>query len=285
MMQITVLTLFPDMFAPMQESILKRAQEARLLEIKLVNFRDYATSKHKNVDDVPYGGGAGMLLKPEPIFAAIRDLTQPCGKRRIILMSPQGQVFHQEKAKLWSEQEELVFICGHYEGFDERIREMVNEEASLGDYVLTGGELAAMVMIDAVARLIPGVLGEEASAQEDSHTTALLEYPQYTRPADFEGRQVPDVLLSGHHALIKRWRRKESLRRTFLRRPDLIKTVIFEADDYPLLEELALEHVEIAPWKTFWEHLLPQPKKRGTKFEARGSKVGVPPSLKGLSEE
>ena len=176
-------------------------------------------------------------------------------------MSPQGQVFRQEKAELWSEQEELVFICGHYEGFDERIRELVDEEASLGDYVLTGGELAAMVMIDAVARLIPGVLGEDTSAQEDSHTTALLEYPQYTRPADFEGRQVPDVLLSGHHALIKRWRRKESLRRTFLRRPDLIKAVTFGTDDYPLLEELALEHVEIAPWKALWEHLLPKPKR------------------------
>jgi len=262
MMQITVLTLFPEMFAPMQESILKRAQDAELIQIRLVNFRDYATSKHKNVDDVPYGGGAGMLLKPEPIFAAIRDLPQPCDKRRIILMSPQGQVFRQEKAELWSEQEELVFICGHYEGFDERIRELVDEEASLGDYVLTGGELAAMVMIDAVARLIPGVLGEDTSAQEDSHTTSLLEYPQYTRPADFEGRQVPDVLLSGHHALIKRWRRKESLRRTFLRRPDLIKAVTFGTDDYPLLEELALEHVEIAPWKALWEHLLPKPKRR-----------------------
>ncbi|SPF54951.1 tRNA (guanine-1-)-methyltransferase [Candidatus Desulfosporosinus infrequens] len=273
MMQFTVLTLFPEMFAPLQESILKRAQAAGLLQINLINFRDYATSKHKNVDDVPYGGGAGMLLKPEPIFAAIRALPKPCHKRRIILMSPQGQVFRQEKAVLWSEQEELVFICGHYEGFDERIRELVDEEASLGDYVLTGGELAAMVMIDAVARLIPGVLGEDTSAQEDSHTTSLLEYPQYTRPADFEGRQVPDVLLSGHHALIKRWRRKESLRRTFLRRPDLIKAVTFGTDDYPLLEELALEHVEIAHWKALWEHLLPKPKNRATKFEARGSSV------------
>ncbi|WP_040412332.1 tRNA (guanosine(37)-N1)-methyltransferase TrmD [Desulfosporosinus sp. OT] len=262
MMQMTVLTLFPEMFAPVQESILKRAQEAGLLQINLINFRDYAISKHKNVDDVPYGGGAGMLLKPEPIFAAIRDLPQPRGKRRIILMSPQGHVFHQEKAKLWSKQEELVFICGHYEGFDERIRELADEEASLGDYVLTGGELAAMVMIDAVARLIPGVLGEDASAEEDSHSTSLLEYPQYTRPADFEGRQVPDILLSGHHALIKRWRRKESLRRTFLRRPDLIVAGIFGTDDYPLLEELALEHIEIASWKALWEHLCPQPKRR-----------------------
>ena len=262
MMQITVLTLFPEMFGPVQESILKRAQAAGLLQIRLVNFRDYATSKHKNVDDVPYGGGAGMLLKPEPIFAAIRDLPQPRGKRRIILMSPQGHVFRQDKAKHWSEQEELVFICGHYEGFDERIRELVDEEASIGDYVLTGGELAAMVMIDAVARLIPGVLGEDTSAEEDSHSSSLLEYPQYTRPADFEGRQVPDVLLSGHHAMIKRWRRKESLRRTFLRRPDLINAVTFGTDDYPLLEELAAEHSDIEKCKNLWGHLCPLPKRR-----------------------
>lgn len=261
MMHITVLTLFPEMFSPIQESILKRAQEAGLLEIRLVNFRDYAASKHKNVDDIPYGGGAGMLLKPEPIFSAIRDLPEACGQRRVILMSPQGQIFHQTKAKEWSKQEELVFICGHYEGFDERIRQLADEEASLGDYVLTGGEPAAMVMIDAVVRLIPGVLGEEASAEEDSHSRGLLEYPQYTRPADFEGMKVPAVLLSGHHARIKQWRRKESLRRTFLRRPDLITEVSFEADDYPLLEELVLEHPEISQWRTKWEHLRPQSKR------------------------
>ncbi len=262
MMQFTVLTLFPEMFAPLQESILKRAQETGLVKIEYVNFRDYAASKHKNVDDVPYGGGAGMLLKPEPIFTAIRDLPQPCGKRRIILLTPQGDNFCQEKAKQWTEQKELVFICGHYEGFDERIRELADEEVSLGDFVLTGGELAAMVMIDAVARLIPGVLGEDASADEDSHSISLLEYPQYTRPANFEGRLVPEVLLSGHHAMIKQWRRKESLRRTFLRRPDLIKTVTFETDDYPLLEELILEHEEIAAWRPLWKHLCPQPKRR-----------------------
>jgi len=260
MMQITVLTLFPEMFVPLQESIMKRAQESGLMKIRLVNFRDYATSKHKNVDDVPYGGGAGMLLKPEPIFSAIRDLPKTCCKRRLILMSPQGQIFHQEKAKQWSAQEELVFICGHYEGFDERIRELADEEVSLGDYVLTGGELAAMVMIDAVARLIPGVLGEKASAEEDSHSIGLLEYPQYTRPADFEGQKVPEVLLSGHHAQIKRWRRKESLKRTFLRRPDLISKITFGAEDYPLLEELILEHEEIASWREKWQHLCPPPK-------------------------
>ncbi|AET70091.1 tRNA (guanine-N1)-methyltransferase [Desulfosporosinus orientis DSM 765] len=261
-MKITVLTLFPEMFVPLQESILKRAQAAGHLEVKLVNFRDYALSKHKNVDDVPYGGGAGMLLKPEPIYAAMRDLPLAQRKRKVILISPQGQVFRQEKAKEWSAEEELVFICGHYEGFDERIRNLADEEASLGDYVLTGGELAAMVMIDAVARLIPGVLGEEASAEEDSHSIGLLEYPQYTRPADFEGHKVPEVLLSGHHAQIKRWRRKESLRRTFLRRPDLVSNIFFEADDYPLLEELRLEHEEISRWQDKWKHLCPPPKRR-----------------------
>lgn len=262
MLKITVLTLFPEMFAPLKESILKRAQETGLIQISLVNFRNYATSKHKNVDDVPYGGGAGMLLKPEPIYAAIRDLPEPRVGRRILLMSPQGEVFRQEKAKQWSTQKELVFICGHYEGFDERIRNLADEEASLGDYVLTGGELAAMVMIDSVARLIPGVLGEDASAEDDSHSSVLLEYPQYTRPADFEGQRVPDVLLSGHHAMIKRWRRKESLRRTFLRRPDLISEVTFCAEDYPILEELLLEHPEIAFLREKWEHLCPRPKRR-----------------------
>ena len=262
MIQFTVLTLFPEMFAPVQESILKRAQEAGLVKIHFVNFRDYATSKHKNVDDVPYGGGAGMLLKPEPIFAAIRDLPKTCDRRKIILLSPQGDVFSQEKAEAFSSQEELVFICGHYEGFDERIRELADVEVSIGDYVLTGGELAAMVIIDAVARLIPGVLGEDTSAQEDSHSISLLEYPQYTRPADFEGRQVPEILLSGHHAMISRWQRKESLRRTFLRRPDLIKSATFGADDYPLLEELVLEHEEITAWQALWKHLCPPPKRR-----------------------
>ncbi|SDG08961.1 tRNA (guanosine(37)-N1)-methyltransferase TrmD [Desulfosporosinus hippei] len=262
MIKITILTLFPEMFVPLNESILKRAQEAGLVEINLVNFRDYAVSKHKNVDDIPYGGGAGMLLKPEPIFAAIRDLPQVSHDRKLILMSPQGHVFHQKKAEEWSTHQELVFMCGHYEGFDERIRELADEEVSLGDYVLTGGELAAMVMIDAVVRLIPGVLGEEVSAEEDSHSIGLLEYPQYTRPADFEGRMVPEVLLSGHHAQIKRWRRKESLRRTFLRRPDLIKNLEFGLDDYSLLEELTLEHEEFARWRRKWQHLSPPPKRQ-----------------------
>lgn len=261
-MRFTVLTLFPEMFTGLQQSILKRAQAADLLEIKLINFRDYAFSKHKNVDDVPYGGGAGMVLKPEPLFAAVADLPPLTGQRRIILLSPQGRVFNHDLAKTWSGYDELIFLCGHYEGFDERIRTLADEEVSLGDFVLTGGELAAMVMIDAVARFIPGVLGESRSAQDDSHSHGLLEYPQYTRPPQFAGIDVPEVLLSGHHAQITRWRRKETLRRTALRRPDLFNQVNFCPDDYPLLEELAFEEPEIARWRERWAHLKPPPKKR-----------------------
>lgn len=262
MIKFKVLTLFPEMFTPVQESILKRAQVTNLMELQLINFRDYATSKHKNVDDVPYGGGAGMVLKPEPIYAALRDMPPALGTRRIVLMSPQGQIFQHQKAKEWSQMDELVFICGHYEGFDERIRCLADEEASIGDFVLTGGELAAMVMMDAVARLVPGVLGESASAEEDSHSAGLLEYPHYTRPPEFEGMEVPEVLLSGHHARIEAWRRKESLRRTFLKRPDLIDKVEFLASDFNLLEELTLEHPEFSRWRSRWEHLQPKPKRR-----------------------
>lgn len=262
MIKFTVFTLFPEMFAPVRESILKRAQDQDLIQVELINFRDYALTKHKNVDDVPYGGGAGMVLKPEPLFAAVRDLPPAHGKRKIILLSPQGQVFNQEMAKSWSKSDELVFLCGHYEGFDERIRSLADEEVSLGDFVLTGGELAAMVMIDAAARLVPGVLGEEASFEEDSHSAGLLEYPQYTRPPEFEGMKVPEVLLSGHHARIESWRRKESLRRTFLKRPDLMENFEFVPEDYPLLEELAQEHTEIKEWNARWEHLKPKSKRR-----------------------
>ncbi|WP_425807258.1 tRNA (guanosine(37)-N1)-methyltransferase TrmD [Desulfitobacterium sp. Sab5] len=262
MIKFTVLTLFPEMFAPVRESILKRAQDQDLIQVELINFRNYALTKHKNVDDVPYGGGAGMVLKPEPLFAAVRDLPSAHGKRRIILLSPQGQVFNQELAKSWSQADELVFLCGHYEGFDERIRPLADEEVSLGDFVLTGGELAAMVIIDAVARLVPGVLGETASFEEDSHSAGLLEYPQYTRPPEFEGMKVPEVLLSGHHARIESWRRKESLRRTFLKRPDLMEKFKFVPEDYQLLEELAQEHSEIRKWSVRWEQLKPKPKRR-----------------------
>ncbi|MDD2233463.1 MAG: tRNA (guanosine(37)-N1)-methyltransferase TrmD [Desulfitobacteriaceae bacterium] len=261
-MHFAILTLFPEMFAPLQGSILKRAQNTDLISIRLVNFRDYALSKHNNVDDLPYGGGAGMVLKPEPIYAAVRDLPETVGSRKVILTTPQGRVFSQSLAEEWSKYTELVLICGHYEGFDERIRDLADEEVSLGDFVLTGGELAAMVIVDAVSRLIPGVLGEAASAQEDSHSDGLLEYPQYTRPPEFEGKQVPEILISGHHAKINRWRRKEALRRTFLRRPDLIPGIKLEPGDYFLLEELAEENLSIAVWREKWQYLRPIPNKR-----------------------
>lgn len=261
-MKFTVLTIFPEMFAPLKESIIRRAQEAGLLKIELVNFRDFAESKHKNVDDVPYGGGSGMVLKPEPIFKAVRNLNNPTGHRRIVLLSPQGQKFSQQEASRLAIYDELVFLCGHYEGFDERIRSLADEEISIGDYVLTGGELAAMVIIDSVARLIPGVLGNTGSHEDDSHRQGLLEYPQYTRPPAFEGMSVPEILLSGHHVKIETWRRKESLRRTFLRRSDLIPKIEFRQTDYPLLEELALDHPEIALYRSRWEHLKPPLKRK-----------------------
>ncbi|RNC63122.1 MAG: tRNA (guanine-N(1)-)-methyltransferase [Candidatus Dichloromethanomonas elyunquensis] len=257
-MKFTILTIFPEMFAPLQESILKRAQDANLIQIKLVNFRDYAESKHKNVDDIPYGGGMGMVLKPEPIHRAVRDSQREDQRQRIILLSPQGRVFDQRTASRLAAYEELVFICGHYEGFDERIRVLADEEVSIGDFVLTGGEIAAMAIVDAVSRLIPGVLGKESSSEEDSHSGGLLEYPQYTRPPDFEGMKVPEVLLSGHHKKIQEWRRKESLRRTFLRRPELLDEAQLQTGDWELFEELVLEYPELASYRSKWEHLKPR---------------------------
>lgn len=274
-MKFTILTLFPEMFGPLQESILKRAQEKDHIQIKLVNFRDYAESKHKNVDDIPYGGGNGMVLKPEPIFSAVRaldegtlNISQPDRKRRIIVLSPQGKVFNHKMATCLAAYDELVLICGHYEGFDERIRSLADEEISIGDFVLTGGELAAMVIIDAVARLIPGVLGKDSSSEEDSHSEGLLEYPQYTRPPNFEGMEVPEVLLSGHHALIEKWRRKESLRRTYLRRPEIIEQADFQSEDYMLLEELVGEYPDLAKYRHKWEHLKPKVKRRRKRVES-----------------
>ncbi|ADY56590.1 tRNA (Guanine37-N(1)-) methyltransferase [Syntrophobotulus glycolicus DSM 8271] len=260
-MDFTVLTIFPEMFAPLRESILKRAGEAGHISVRLVNFREYAVSKHKNVDDVPFGGGSGMVLKPEPIYAAVRDLPPAEGRRKILLMTPQGKLFNQEMGKKLARADELVILCGHYEGYDERIRSLADEEISIGDYVLTGGELAAMVIIDAVSRHLPGVLGKADSSVDDSLTEGLLEYPQYTRPPDFEGMRVPDILLSGHHANIQRWRRKEAIRRTFLRRPDLSLTAKFCSADYELLEELAGETEAIAEARPKWEHLKPPSKK------------------------
>ncbi|MGJ7922412.1 tRNA (guanosine(37)-N1)-methyltransferase TrmD [Neobacillus sp. LXY-4] len=228
-MKIDVLTLFPEMFSGVfSQSILKKAAESNSVSYNVVNFREFADNKHQTVDDYPYGGGAGMVLKPQPIFDAVTELSNGEGgkKPRVILLCPQGRRYDQKKAEELANEEHLIFICGHYEGYDERIREhVITDEISIGDYVLTGGELGAMVIIDSVVRLLPGVLGNEESHQQDSFSTGFLEHPHYTRPADFRGMKVPDVLLSGNHRLIEEWRKKESLRRTFLRRPDLLQDV------------------------------------------------------------
>ncbi|MFB5759755.1 tRNA (guanosine(37)-N1)-methyltransferase TrmD [Paenibacillus medicaginis] len=231
-MKIDVLTLFPEMFdGVFGASILGKAREKGIISLRAVNFRPYAGNRHNTVDDTPYGGGGGMVLKPDPIFAAVEDLLGGQAKEaeflkppRVILMCPQGETYTQKKAEELAREEHLIFICGHYEGYDERIREhLVTDELSIGDYVLTGGELPAMTVIDSVVRLLPGVLGNATSAVADSFSTGLLEHPHYTRPLDFRGWKVPNILLSGHHANIEEWRRRESLRRTLERRPDLLE--------------------------------------------------------------
>ncbi|WP_106766099.1 tRNA (guanosine(37)-N1)-methyltransferase TrmD [Paenibacillus faecalis] len=266
-MKIDVLTLFPEMFdGVFHSSILGKAAEKGIVSLNTVNFREYAGNKHSQVDDTPYGGGGGMVLKPEPIFAAVEDILLPNSGEfgasenlpeyavsdddkhsavvhrkpaRVILMCPQGETFTQKKAEELAGEEHLVFICGHYEGYDERIREhLVTDELSIGDYVLTGGELPAMVVIDSVVRLLPGVLGNEMSAVTDSFSTGLLEYPHYTRPAEFRGWKVPDILLSGHHANIEVWRREQALARTWERRPELLKHIELTKKDKIFLEKL-----------------------------------------------
>ncbi|STD72250.1 tRNA (guanine-N(1)-)-methyltransferase [Enterococcus gallinarum] len=244
MMRIDVLTLFPRMFeGPMGESIIGKAREKELLEINVSNFREFSDNKHQTVDDYPYGGGAGMLLKVQPIYDNLKaiETATPQTKKRIILLDPAGKKFDQKMAESFSQEEHLVFICGHYEGYDERIRSLVTDEVSLGDYVLTGGELGAMVMIDATVRLLPEVLGNETSAQTDSHSTGLLEHPQYTRPAEFQGMTVPSVLMNGNHKLIEEWRLKESLRRTYYRRPDMLVDYPLTAEMKKMLQEIAEE--------------------------------------------
>ncbi|KAB8138716.1 tRNA (guanosine(37)-N1)-methyltransferase TrmD [Gracilibacillus oryzae] len=239
-MRIDILSLFPEMFEGVfQSSILKKANENNYFSYNFINFRDFADNKHNKVDDYPYGGGAGMVLKPQPIFDAVDTIeTKENKKPRIILMCPQGETLTQQKAEELSREEHLIFICGHYEGYDERIRtNLVTDEISIGDYVLTGGELGAMVVIDSVVRLIPGVLGNDDSAIQDSFSTGLLEHPHYTRPAEFRGLKVPDVLLSGNHAHIDQWRKKESLKRTFSRRPDLIDNLELSNEEEEWLKE------------------------------------------------
>jgi len=230
-MRVDILTIFPKMFrGPFEESLIKKAQEKGLVEIKIHDLRKWAKDRHKTVDDKPYGGGAGMVMMIEPIYKALQELKEKKGKSRVVLLTPQGQLFNQKAAERLAKLDQLILLCGHYEGVDERVREhLVEEEISIGDYVLTGGELAAMVVVDAVVRLVPGVVGKEESLKNESFslTTAggklLLDYPQYTRPAEFKGWKVPEVLLSGDHQRIAEWRRRKALEKTKKRRPDLLR--------------------------------------------------------------
>ena len=221
-MKVDVLTLFPAMFAgPLDESIIRRAREGGLLELAVHDLRNWTHDRHRTVDDEPYGGGPGMLLKPEPVFEAVEDLADE--KTRVILMTPQGRPFEQAQARDLAASVRLLLICGSYEGYDERIRTLAHEELSIGDYVLTNGALPAMVVIDAITRLLPGVLGDDTSSTEESFSEGTLEYPQYTRPAEYHGLKVPEVLLSGHHAEIEKWRNEQAEERTRKRRPELLE--------------------------------------------------------------
>ena len=240
-MKFHVLTLFPDMVQNgLETSITGRAIERGTIGLNVVNIRDFSHDKHRHVDDYPYGGGAGMVMQPDPIYEAWTHVTQGMDQKpRVIYLTPQGRVFRQDMARDLAHEEEIIFLCGHYEGVDERVLdEIVTDQVSIGDYVLTGGELAAMVMIDAIARMVPGVLTNEESGTYESFYNNLLEYPQYTRPPVFRGREVPEVLLSGHHARIEEWRRRQSLERTLRHRPDLLEQADLSREDISYLETL-----------------------------------------------
>jgi len=238
-MRIDILTLFPNMFSgPFAESIVKRAMDRNLISITIHNLRDWGSGKHKVVDDYPFGGGTGMVMKSEPLFEATEAIKAEgaCSSAPVILLTPQGRVFNQRIAAELAALDQLILICGHYEGIDERVREhLATDEISIGDYVLTGGELAAMVVVDAVVRQLPGVLGSEESAKDDSHTSGLLEYPQYTRPQTYRGWEVPQVLLSGNHAQIATWRREQSILRTLSRRPELLEKADLSPEERGLI--------------------------------------------------
>ncbi|MCH7922916.1 MAG: tRNA (guanosine(37)-N1)-methyltransferase TrmD [Nitrospinae bacterium] len=242
-MEVHIVTLFPDIFAsPLKESILGKAIDRGVVDVAVHDLRDHAQDKHRTADDAPYGGGAGMVLKPEPIIRALRAIEAEAGPATVVLLTPQGIPFSQALAQRLSKEERLVLLCGRYEGVDERVRlHFTDLEVSIGDYVLMGGEIPALVVLDATVRLLPGVVGEERSIHEDSFQTGLLDYPQYTRPAEAEGHKVPEVLISGNHEAIRRWRRKESLRRTRARRPDLLETATLTDEDVELLAEIEAE--------------------------------------------
>jgi tRNA (guanine37-N1)-methyltransferase len=244
-MRIDVFTLLPEVFSPyLQSSILLRARTRGLLRVEIHNIRDFTHDKHHTTDDVPYGGGGGMVMKPEPVYEAVESVlgvgvgeVPACP---VVLLTPQGRLFRQADARELSGKDRIAVICGRYEGFDERIRALATHEVSIGDFVLTGGELPALVLVDAVARLLPGALGDAGGAEDDSHADGLLEYPHYTRPPKFRGQSVPDILLSGDHAQIARWRRRQSLLRTFQRRPDLLRKASLSAEDAAYVGELGL---------------------------------------------
>ncbi|TET13065.1 MAG: tRNA (guanosine(37)-N1)-methyltransferase TrmD [Dehalococcoidia bacterium] len=244
-MRIDILTLFPNMFSgPFAESIIKRAMDRNLISITIHNLRDWGSGKHKVVDDYPFGGGTGMVMKSEPLFEATEAIKAEgaCSSAPVILLTPQGRVFNQRIAAELAALDRLILICGHYEGIDERVREhLATDEISIGDYVLTGGELAAMVVVDAVVRQLPGVLGSEDSAKDDSHTSGLLEYPQYTRPRTYRGWEVPQVLLSGNHAQIAAWHREQSILRTLSRRPELLEKADLSPEERELISARSVE--------------------------------------------
>ena len=240
MRRYDIVTLFPEIFSgPLDESILGRAQEKGLVQIHVHDLRNWTRDRHRVVDDVPYGGGAGMVLKPEPVFEAVDSLRE--AESRVLLLSPQGERFDHEMACCLAEVRHLIFLCGRYEGFDERVRTLADHEISIGDYVLSGGELPSLVVIDAVVRLVPGVVGDQDSVRHDSFATGLLDHPHYTRPPEYQGLHAPEVLQSGDHEQIRRWRRKEALRRTLLRRSDLLKRASLTAEDQLLLSEILAE--------------------------------------------
>jgi len=242
-MRFDILTLFPEIFSGLISSgVLGRAVKKGILEINLINIRDFGCGPHKIVDDRPFGGGAGMVMKVSPIYKALKSIELLSGRSVVIMLSPQGELFDQDMARELLSFKQIVLICGRYEGVDERVRlYYVDREISIGDYILSGGELAAMVIIDVIGRLIPGVLHSKDSLSEETFSNGLLKYPQYTRPREFDGKKVPEVLLSGNHERIKRWRRKESLKRTLLRRPELLKKALLSDQDKKVLEELKRE--------------------------------------------
>jgi tRNA (guanine37-N1)-methyltransferase len=240
-----ILTIFPEIFrSPLSESLIKKALDKGILQVRIWNLRDFTTDKHRTTDDYPYGGGAGMVMKADPIFRAVEEIRTSNPEARTLLLTPQGERFHQGLARGLSEQKHWILICGRYEGLDERVRlGVVDREISIGDYVLNGGEIPALVFLEVISRYVPGFLGSEQSVEEETFSDGLLEYPQYTRPPVIRGMEVPEVLLSGNHAEIKRWRRRESLKRTYLRRPDLLEKADLSEEDLEYLAELKSQKV------------------------------------------